>query len=297
MSNKIEQQYLQTLSEVLEHGNVKTDRTCVGTKSLYCKELTHHFEDGFPLFTTKHVSLKTVFTELKWFLLGRTDIKWLLERNCKIWVGDCYNRYLKLQDKNGIHSLSEQEFIDKILSDNDFSNYYGDLGLIYGFQWRRSMNIDQIGNLIETIKNNPDSRRQIVDVWNVVELDDMILPPCHYSFQTYVHDGMLSLKFNMRSSDLPLGLPFNIASYGMLLLMLCDMTGLKPYKLVASLGDYHIYLNQIDGVNELLTRQPYSLPKLKLKSRYVEDISDYEWEDFELFDYKHHPKLFIPLSN
>ena len=297
MSNKIELQYLETLRDVLENGYTKTDRTGVGTKSLFSKELTHHFEDGFPLLTTKHVSLKTVFTELKWFLLGRTDLKWLLERNCKIWVGDCYNFYLKHQDKNGIHSLSEEEFVQKIMTDFEFEQNWGDLGLIYGFQWRRSMNVDQIGNLIETIKNNPDSRRQVVSAWNIAELEHMLLPPCHYSFQTYVHDGYLDLKFNMRSSDLPLGLPFNIASYGMLLLMLCDMTKTKPHKLVASLGDYHIYTNQFEGVEELLKRTPYNLPTLKLKECDYEDISDYEWEDFELIGYKHHPKLYIPLSN
>lgn len=335
--NKVEQQYLDLIKDILENGNDKDDRTGTGTMSLFGRELRHDFKDGFPLFTTRQISLKTAFTELKWFLLGRTDLKWLLENNCKIWVGDFYKDY---KGKCVGDVLSKEEFCESILNDDDFSYMFGDADGLYGDQWRRFNNyvcdelgyfpIDQISNLIYDIQSNPDSRRLMVTAWNPTLVPYTLLPPCHYGFQIYTrklsigerlglfkenypnHVGemfnehldsynipkrAMSLKWNQRSGDTLLGIPTNIISYSMLLMMLCKKTNMIPQEVIGSFGDIHIYKDQIPIAKEIITRQPYQLPTLTLSDRQVDDISEYDWKDFSLSNYQHHPKMFIPLSN
>ena len=236
-------------------------------------------QDGFPLLTTKKMAIKTMMTELKWFLKGRTDIQYLRDNGCKIWDGD--------YEKSGRTD--------------------GQLGPIYGKQWRNwttqkfnvakgegyLLEIDQIAKLIVDIKKNPDSRRLMVSAWNVGELDEMTLPPCHYGFQCYVNDGKLSLMWNQRSVDTFLGLPFNIASYATLLLLLCETTGLKPGELIANLGDVHLYKNHIQQAKEQINREPYKLPTIELSNV---NILKGEF-DYEIKDYQSHPTIKAPLSN
>ena len=356
--NKVEQQYLDLIKDILENGNDKDDRTGTGTMSLFGRELRHDFKDGFPLFTTRQISLKTAFTELKWFLLGRTDLKWLLENNCKIWVGDFYKDY---KGKCIGDVLSKEEFCERILNDNYFSSIFGNANGLYGDQWRKfndrvcderdDFPVDQISNLIDVILSNPDSRRLMVTAWNPTLVPYTLLPPCHYGFQIYtrklkyqerfdllpqnhkdeflmyklthkltnqgvkninendtldfyinmvnlsIPQRAMSLKWNQRSGDTLLGIPTNIISYSMLLMMLCKKTNMIPQEVIGSFGYIHIYKDQISMAKEILTRQPYQLPTLTLSDRQVDDISEYDWKDFSLSNYQHHPKMFIPLSN
>ena len=265
MNNKLDNDYQDLLSDVLEDGIEKTDRTGTGTLSLFGRSIKHNMADGFPVLTTKKLAWKTMVTELKWFLQGRTDIKYLQDNNCKIWDGD--------YKKSGRTD--------------------GDLGPIYGKQWRDWDGKDQLKELITNIKENPNSRRLMVSAWNVSELDKVVLPPCHYSFQCYVADGELSLMWNQRSADLFLGVPFNISSYGLLLLLLCGETGLKPGTLIGSLGDTHLYKDHIAAAKTQITREQHALPSIKLSNV---NILDGEF-DVELIDYKHEPAIKAPLSN
>jgi len=263
--NKLDNDYQDLLSDVLEDGVQKTDRTGTGTLSLFGRSIKHNMSDGFPVLTTKKVAWKTMVTELKWFLQGRTDIKYLQDNNCKIWDGD--------YEKSGRTD--------------------GELGPIYGKQWRDINGIDQLENLITGLISNPDSRRHLVSAWNVEDLDKMTLPPCHYSFQCYVADGKLSLMWNQRSADLFLGVPFNISSYGLLLHLLCKETRLEPGELIGRFGDIHLYNNHVEQAKEQINRDSFDLPELKV-SCYDIYRGDF---DAELIDYKSHPAIKAPLSN
>jgi len=281
--NTLDNQYKRLLETVLEYGVEKSDRTGTGTKSIFGYTIRHNMSNGFPLLTTKKIAVKSMMTELKWFLKGRTDIQYLRENDCKIWNGD--------YEKSGRTD--------------------GDLGPIYGKQWRRWKGFrtdnpdtiktktdsvqyyDQLSMLIEQLRKNPNSRRLMVSAWNVSELEQMTLPPCHYSFQCYVADNKLSLMWNQRSVDTFLGLPFNIASYGTLLLLLCEETGYRPGELVGNLGDVHLYTNHLEQAKLQLTREGRELPDILLK-----DVNLLEGEfDYEVLGYKPHPAIKAPLSN
>ena len=299
--SKLDEDYKGLLGSCLYNGIEKQDRTGTGTLSVFGRQIRHNMEDGFPLLTTKSMAIKTLVTELKWFLKGDTNIKYLVDNGCNIWNGDAYKNY-----KNNFEPTPWQftpytmdEFIEQIKTDDEFANKWGELGPIYGAQWRSwgkessYKEIDQIQNLINQLKTNPDSRRLMVSAWNVSELNLMTLPPCHYGFQCYVADGKLSLMWNQRSVDTFLGLPFNIASYGLLLLLLCEETGYKPGELIGNLGDVHLYSNHFEQAKEQITRDPYDLPTIKL---FNVDILNGEF-DYEISDYKCHPAIKAPLSN
>ena len=293
--NRIDSQYIDLIDEILDIGYDKPDRTGYGTKSLFDYTIRHCMCDGFPLLTTKKMAVKSVMTELKWFLKGRTGLRYLLQNNCHIWTGDAYKVYERVhhwdleEPEYGV-----KEFEQKILEDDDFSKQWGNLGFIYGKQWKDWDGHDQIKNLIKSLKEDPHGRRHLVSAWNVSELSLMKLPPCHYGFQCYVDsENKLSLKWNQRSVDVFLGLPFNIASYGTLLLLLCEETGYKPGQLIGSLGDVHIYNNHIEQAKEQITRIGYDLPELKVSNV---DIMNGEF-DYELINYQSHPRIKAPLNN
>jgi thymidylate synthase len=242
-------------------------------------------------------------TELKWFLKGDTNIKYLVDNGCNIWNGDAYKRYADIEcNPPHDHSLSQKEFVDKIKTDDEFAKVWGELGPIYGKQWRNwfgydeninHIRVDQIEQLIKNIKENPNSRRLMVSAWNVGELDKMVLPPCHYGFQCYVNDGKLSLMWNQRSVDTFLGLPFNIASYGVLLLLLCKETNLKPGELIGSLGDTHLYKNHLEQAHEQIKRDSFKLPTIRL-----DNVNVLEGEfDYKILNYESHSSIKAPLSN
>jgi thymidylate synthase len=325
--NNLDKQYQNLLKDIMTNGVKKGDRTGTGTISVFGRQIRHNMSEGFPLLTTKKMAIKTMMTELKWFLKGDTNIKYLVENGCNIWNGDAYKNYLKKVDVDSIskdfgipavhHTM--EEFIKRIKTDDTFAEDFGELGPIYGRQWREwktqvavpttltiddgddseplfvrgTRYIDQIENLINDLKTNPDSRRLMVNAWNVGELNNMVLPPCHYGFQCYVADGKLSLMWNQRSVDTFLGLPFNIASYGTLLLLLCQETGYEPGELVGNLGDVHLYSNHIDQANEQCGRQPYKLPTIELSNV---SVLDGEF-DYEIIGYESHPTIKAPLSN
>jgi thymidylate synthase len=300
--NSLDLRYQGILQDILLEGKEKGDRTGTGTISVFGKQIRHDMADGFPLLTTKKMAVKTMMTELKWFLKGDTNIKYLVDNNCHIWDGDAY----KVYERTYLHELDEplpqKEFINKIKTDDEFARVWGELGPIYGKQWREWSPVvgeinkggkDQIKELIKNIKENPNSRRLMVSAWNVGELPLVVLPPCHYGFQCYVNDGKLSLMWNQRSVDTFLGLPFNIASYGTLLLLLCEETNLKPGELIGNLGDTHLYKNHIEQAEEQRLRSSFTLPTIKLSNV---DILNGEW-DYEIQGYKYHPTIKAPLSN
>jgi len=256
-------QYLDLCQRVLDEGVLKEDRTGTGTISVFGHQMRFNLQEGFPLITTKKLHLKSIIHELIWFLKGSTNVKYLQDNGVKIW--------------------------------NEWAKEDGELGPIYGYQWRswpaaNGEYIDQIKQVIESIKNNPDSRRHIVSAWNVGQLDDMQLPPCHILFQFYVADGKLSCQLYQRSADLFLGVPFNIASYALLTMMVAQVTGLQLGDFVHTLGDVHIYKNHIDQVKLQITRKPYSLPKMTINPE-VKDIDSFKFEDFTLSDYESHPHI------
>jgi thymidylate synthase len=342
--NRIEEDYLELLEDILRFGIEKKENRNGGTISVFGRQLRHKMKTGFPLLTTKKMAFKTMVTELLWFLRGDTNIKYLVDNNCHIWDGDAYKNYLHkvISDKDIVRYLksysidtkgvptiepySKDEFIERIKTDKMFAFRWGELGPIYGAQWRRWFpgGKDQIENLINDLKTNPDSRRLMVSAWNVGELDQMVLPPCHYGFQVYTRELTLqermdeykrrnltpnidpldliptrsiSLMWNQRSVDTALGLPFNISSYALLLMMIAKQVDMVPDELICNLGDCHIYLNQIEGVKEQIDRKPYDLPRLKLSDRKVNDISEYTLEDITLENYQYHPTIKMPLSN
>ena len=307
--NKLDEQYRGILAELLYNGKEKGDRTGTGTLSKFGMQIRHNMKDGFPLLTTKKIAVKTMMTELKWFLKGDTNIKYLVDNNCNIWNGDAYKNFLKKSVPHD-HQETKEEFINKIKTDNEFAEKWGELGPIYGKQWRSwteyyvekfnggnpvivERTSDQIENLINDLKSNPDSRRLMVSAWNVGELDQMTLPPCHYGFQCYVVDGKLSLMWSQRSVDTFLGLPFNIASYGMLLMLLCEETGYEPGDLIGNLGDVHLYNNHWEQAKEQISRDGFDLPTIKLSNV---DILNGEF-DYQLINYHFRPSIKAPLSN
>ena len=301
--NNLDLQYQNLLQDILLEGKEKTDRTGTGTKSVFGKQIRHKMSEGFPLLTTKKMAIKSIMTELKWFLRGETNIRYLVRNGCNIWNGDAYKTYQRAcmyeLDRD---ELTMEEFVKKIKTNESFARVWGELGPVYGKQWRRvekrhgsspTYKVDQIKNLIELIKENPNSRRLMVNSWNPAELDEMVLPPCHYGFQCYVNDGKLSLMWNQRSVDTFLGLPFNIASYGMLLLLLCEETKLEPGELIGNLGDTHLYLNHLEQAEEQRLRKSFQLPSVKLSNV---NLLDGEF-DYEIIGYQSQPTIKAPLSN
>ena len=379
--NNLDKSYQQLLTDVLENGHKKSDRTGTGTISVFGRQIRHKMSDGFPVLTTKKMAWKTMVTELIWFLRGDTSIKFLIDNGCHIWDGDAYKKFLTkanevkqayldgdllgiqphiesmFSDSNSLTILTQQEFINKIKTDSEFSKTWSQLGPVYGKQWRNWTNqskknhyvtpgepthnnkrIDQIANLINDLKTNPDSRRLMVSAWNVGEIDQMTLPPCHYGFQVYTrelstvermeyygkhymkenetksYDELLkveydelnvptraiSLMWNQRSVDTFLGLPFNIASYGLLLEIIAKAVNMVPDELIGNLGDVHLYSNHIEQAKEQISRKPFELPKLGMDFRdgeYDINLTDFVHDDFYLIDYQSHPTIKAPLSN
>ena len=299
--SRIEEQYRGLLGSLLHNSNKKADRTGTGTHSIFGRQIRHDMKQGFPLLTTKKMAVKTMMTELKWFLKGDTNIKYLVDNGCNIWNGDAYKAFKStFSPMPGIQSSlpSQDEFINKIKTDNGFAQKWGELGPIYGKQWRLwgtdTVSIDQIQDLISEIRTNPDSRRLMVSAWNVGDLPTMALPPCHYGFQCYVRDGKyLSLMWNQRSVDTFLGLQFNIASYAALLCLIAEEVGMIPDQLIGNLGDVHLYSNHVDQAMEQISREIYDLPTVSFKNI---NILDGEF-DYEVHDYKYHPSIKAPLSN
>jgi thymidylate synthase len=384
MANSLDSQYQQLLQDIIDFGVDKQDRTGTGTKSIFGYTIHHNMSWGFPLLTTKKVPFKTMATELMWFLMGDTNIKYLVDNNCHIWDGDCYKAYIKrynkgeyvgktklLENSKKNRTLTEpftqEEFINKIKTDDEFAKTWGELGRIYGKQWRDWLNfkweaidkvdpshpnlpmikwniesIDQITNLINELKTNPDSRRLMVNAWNVAELEDMVLPPCHYGFQVYTRElsynereqlalqnpivkelcevngpmtptgwdthniptRAISLMWNQRSVDTFLGLPFNIASYGLLLEIIAREVNMMPYHLIGHLGDTHLYSNHIEQAKEQISRESKDLlPTLKMSSGHnfraalKGKVDEIDLNDFILLGYDPHPTIKAPLSN
>jgi thymidylate synthase len=358
--NTLDKQYQDLLQDILDNGVAKQDRTGTGTISVFGRQIRHKMSDGFPLLTTKKMPFKTIVTELLWFLRGDTNIKYLVDNNCHIWDGDAYKNYLgkkmfsssfeALVESDQDVLLTQEEFIEKIKTDLNFASGNGELGPIYGKQWRswegykhgmvlgaglsKEQPIDQIQNLINDLKTNPDSRRLMVSAWAVHDLPNMVLPPCHYGFQVYTRelsfderlklsgietdnqmsfidyvsilDGhnistrAISLMWNQRSVDTFLGLPFNIASYGLLLEIIAKEVNMVPDELIGNLGDVHLYSNHIEQAREQIGREPFELPKLGMDYRegeYNKNLTDFVPDDFYLINYQSHPTIKAPLSN
>ena len=303
--NNLDKQYLELLDDILVNGTSKDDRTGTGTYSVFGRQIRHNMKDGFPLLTTKKMAWKTMITELLWFLCGDTHIKFLVDNNCHIWDGDAYKAYRKQVQEHwekGGDVADMETFLEDIQKYG--SDEWGELGPIYGKQWRDWHGNDQIKDLIKSLKENPDSRRHMVSAWNVADLDQMVLPPCHYGFQCYVREGKyLSLMWNQRSVDTFLGLPFNIASYGLLLMMIAKECDLIPDQLIGNLGDVHLYKNHVEQAIEQTKRKPFPLPDVKLmsninfKAALNGTLDKIQWEDFYLLGYQSHARIKAPLSN
>ena len=281
-------QYLELCQKVLEEGYYKDDRTNTGTVSYFGAQMRFNLQDGFPLLTTKRVHLKSIIYELLWFIKGDTNIKYLVDHDVRIWNEWPYETFKKSSDYNG---ETIEEFVEKIKIDDEFAKKHGDLGPVYGKQWRNfgidKYSVDQLGNVIQQIKENPTSRRLIVCAWNPLEIDQMALPPCHSLFQFYVNDNKLSCMLYQRSADLFLGVPFNIASYALLTMMVAKVCNLELGDFVHTLGDAHIYSNHFEQIKKQLARTPRALPKMNIL-RDVKNIEDFVFEDFELVDYNPH---------
>jgi thymidylate synthase len=361
--NNIDKQYQSLLQDILDNGIQKSDRTGTGTISVFGRQIRHKMSDGFPLLTTKKMAWKSIVTELLWFLRGDTNIKFLLDYNCNIWNGDAYKRYERANTWELQDTPSMDEFIKRIKEDDTFRKTWGELGPIYGKQWRQwqgwmdmngnekgSLWYDQILRLVNDLKTNPDSRRLMVSAWNVAELDQMTLPPCHYGFQVYTRElssnereelfnknyqslnkeGLdqlssmvetdnitptraISLMWNQRSVDTFLGLPFNIASYALLLEIIAKEVNMVPDELIGNLGDVHLYSNHIEQAKMQILRKPYSLPKVNITERnwyqhelvkeqlgpktFNDKILSYRPDCFELVGYESHSGIKAPLSN
>jgi len=284
-------QYLDLCRHVLEDGSFKSDRTGTGTYSLFGAQMRFNLNDGFPLLTTKKVYLKAIIYELLWFIKGDTNIKYLVDHNVRIWNEWPYENYKK---SNEFMNESLDEFVEKIKTDDAFAKKYGDLGPVYGKQWRsfgiNEYKVDQLMKVINEIKTNPNSRRLIVCAWNPLEIDQMALPPCHSLFQFYVNDNKLSCQLYQRSADLFLGVPFNIASYALLTMMVAKVCGLGLGDFVHTIGDAHIYQNHVEQIKTQMSRTPRVLPKMIIKKD-TDNILDFEFDDFELVDYNPYPPI------
>ena len=282
-------QYLDLCKTIMEKGIKKEDRTGTGTISYFGYQMRFDLEEGFPLLTTKKVHLKSIIHELLWFISGSTNIKYLVDNNVKIWNEWPYEIFKKSNDYN---NETIDEFVEKIKNDSVFAEKYGELGPVYGKQWRdfNGEGIDQLENLINQIKTNPYSRRHIICAWNPCEVDKMALPPCHSFIQFYVNEGLLSCQLYQRSGDVFLGIPFNIASYALFTMMIAQVTNLKPGVFVHTIGDAHIYLNHIDQINLQLSREPKELPQMVINPN-VKSIYDFKYEDFELKNYNPHKAI------
>jgi thymidylate synthase len=278
-------QYLDLCKKVLECGHYKNDRTKTGTISYFGAQMRFDLSEGFPLLTTKRVHLKSIIYELLWFIKGDTNIKYLVDHDVRIWNEWPFEKYRNSSD---YQNETIEEFVEKIKNDNIFAQKYGDLGPVYGKQWRHFGNdddfVDQLKQVIEEIKKNPDSRRLIVCAWNPLEVSQMALPPCHSLFQFYVNDGKLSCMLYQRSADLFLGVPFNIASYALLTMMVAKVCHLEVGEFIHTLGDAHLYSNHLEQIHRQLTRTPRKLPKMMIH-RNTDNIEDFVFEDFELVDY------------
>ena len=296
-------QYLDLLARIKNEGVVKTDRTGTGTKSVFGHQMRFDLSQGFPLLTTKKVFLKGIIHELLWFLNGDTNIKYLVDNGVHIWDNDAYRHYNELCIKEGVLPVSMEEFLRAAQEgiDSPIEGYkFGDLNHVYGYQWRswprpNGETIDQIQQAVDLIKNSPDSRRIIVSAWNVADVEKMALPPCHTLFQFYVADGKLSCMLYQRSADTFLGVPFNIASYALLTMMMAQVCGLEAGEFVHTLGDTHLYLNHFEQVDEQLSRTPRALPKMHINPD-VKSIFDFKYEDFELEGYDPYPTIKAPMS-
>jgi len=357
--NKLDKAYTDLLQDILDNGVTKQDRTGTGTISVFGRQIRHDMKDGFPLLTTKKMPWKVIVTELLWFLRGDTNIKYLVDNGCNIWNGDAYKNYEKewakenppFAGQNNEPWLTPEQFIDKIKKDDEFAKDFGELGPIYGKQWRDWSvgsledkygfgKIDQIQNLINDLKTNPNSRRLMVNAWNVGELDQMVLPPCHYGFQVYTRELTLeerfrlagnqwppgglpnqaihfmnekgiptraiSLMWNQRSVDTFLGLPFNIASYALLLTLIANEVNMIPDQVIGNLGDVHLYSNHIDAAKEQIEREGYELPHVLINDEFwnpdsstfnIDQLNNINKEDFTIENYQSHPTIKAPLSN
>ena len=296
-------QYLDLLTRIKTEGAVKTDRTGTGTKSVFGHQMRFDLSQGFPLLTTKKVFLKGIIHELLWFLNGDTNIKYLVDNGVHIWDNDAYRYYNELCVKEGVLPVTMEEFLRAAQEgiDSPIEGYkFGDLNHVYGYQWRswprpNGEAIDQIQQAVDLIKNNPDSRRIIVSAWNVADVEKMALPPCHTLFQFYVANGKLSCMLYQRSADTFLGVPFNIASYALLTMMMAQVCGLEAGEFVHTLGDTHLYLNHLEQVDEQLSRTPRTLPTMHLNPD-VKSIFDFKYEDFKLEGYDPYPTIKAPMS-
>ncbi len=291
------QQYHDLLRHVLANGIKKEDRTGTGTISVFGYQMRFNLQEGFPLVTTKKVHLKSVIHELLWFLKGETNIEYLCQNGVRIWDDWPYAAY---QKSDAFAGEDIREFAAKVAADHDFAMKWGNLGPVYGYQWRSwptpdGRHVDQIKQVIDQLKNNPDSRRIIVSAWNPGQIDQMALPPCHAFFQFYVADGKLSCQLYQRSADIFLGVPFNIASYALLVMMIAQVTGLELGDFVHTFGDAHIYLNHMEQVNEQLSRDFRPLPQMKLNPN-ITNLLDFTYKDFELVGYDPHPTIKAPVA-
>lgn len=314
----METEYLNLGKKVLKEGTLKTDRTGTGTKSLFGYQMRFDLQKGFPLLTTKRVPFGLIKSELLWFIKGDTNIRYLLQHNNHIWDEWAFERYVKSADYEGpdmtdfgrralkdeafkaVYQSEKADFCQRILDDERFAAQYGELGNVYGSQWRnwktsQGETIDQLKDVIDMIKKSPDSRRLIVSAWNPEDVPGMALPPCHTLFQFYVADGKLSCQLYQRSADIFLGVPFNIASYALLTHLIAHETGLKVGEFVHTLGDAHLYLNHMEQMEKQLTREPKEFPTVKLNEEKT-SMFDFEMEDILLEDYQPHPGIKAPIA-
>lgn len=313
----MEKEYLDLARRILAEGTVREDRTGTGTKSVFGHQMRFDLQKGFPLLTTKRVYFKLIKSELLWFLKGDTNIRFLLENNNHIWDEWAFEKYVKSEDYKGpdmtdfgLRSQEDAEFKkeyqeqmnlfrENVLNDDAFAEKYGSLGNVYGAQWRAWQKkdggvIDQIKNVIESIKTNPMSRRHIVSAWNPEEVPTMALPPCHTLFQFYVDGNKLSCQLYQRSGDVFLGVPFNIASYALLTHLIAQETGLEVGEFVHTIGDAHLYMNHMDQINEQLSREPRAFPTIKLNKD--KSIFDFDMDDIEVLDYHPHKGIKAPIA-
>jgi thymidylate synthase len=298
-------QYLDFMRHVRDNGVRKDDRTGTGTVSVFGYQMRFDLSQGFPLVTTKKVHLKSIIHELLWFVRGDTNIRYLVENGVSIWNDWPFQSWLRQTGQEQQYPMYSPEwkaqmkvFVQRVIDDEAFAAQYGELGPVYGRQWRDFEGVDQLGQVVEDIRNNPDSRRLIVSAWNPKDIPQMVksgLPPCHSLFQFYVTEGRLSCQLYQRSADIFLGVPFNIASYALLTLMIAQVTGLEPGDFVHTFGDAHLYVNHLDQVEEQLSREPLPLPVMALNPK-VSDLFAFQYDDFELKGYESHPAISAPVA-